>query len=127
MVWPNMALHFTFYGMLKRYWLLVEGEEKPSNTCRLLCGAGSGLLTKLILLPLDTVKKRLQVAGFQGTYQYKGMLDCFTTLAKQQGVVAFYRGASPSLAKAAVMTGVNFYAYEKVLDVCYTFQGGNVT
>jgi len=45
-------------------------------------------------LPFDFVKTRLQKQqkGPDGKVQYKGMLDCFQKVAREEGLLRFYRG-----------------------------------
>lgn len=122
MICPTVGFHFAFYGFFKHAWIVVTGEKAHSKTCLLVSGAASGLCSKLILLPLDNVKKRLQVVGFHDKPTYTGMLNCFAEVSRKQGVRALYRGAAPSLLKAFVVTGISFFAYEQVLDQCYKLQ-----
>ena len=64
----------------------------------------SGLCSKLTLLPLDGVKKRLQVQGLHGFKQeYKGMLHCFRVVINKEGVMALYRGGTPSILKVSAI------------------------
>jgi hypothetical protein len=67
--------------------------------CRsLLSGATAGLLGKLAVYPLDTVKKRLQVqpgAHASAKHHYKGTLHAMRTIAVEEGVIrGLYRGES---------------------------------
>ena len=76
----------------------------------------------------------LQVVGFGSNRTYSGMWTCFRDVVEQQGVLALYRGATASLLKALVVTGITFFVYEQVLDACHEIQlkrssssSGNVT
>ena len=116
MIYPHVGLNFAFYGLFKRAW------SQHGKLSLLLCGALSGVCSKIILLPFDMIKKRLQVTGFHGNTNYNGMYDCFCKLVKEQGVFVLYRGATPSLLKAAVVTGISFFTYEQSLSYCYKYQ-----
>ena len=60
----------------------------------------SGFLAKALLLPIDNVKKRLQVQGSKGFQSsYKGMFNCFRIVVQEQGLLALYRGIVPSVLK----------------------------
>ena len=71
------------------------------------------------------VKKRLQVQGFQHgrsatfgeTPMYTGMIHCIRTVVRQEGMRGLYKGLSPSLLKAGVVTSISFSVYEKCVDV----------
>ena len=63
-------------------------------------GIVSGFLAKAILLPIDNVKKRLQVQGlndFQSNH--KGMIDCLKTTFSESGLAMLYRGVVVSALK----------------------------
>lgn len=91
----------------------------------LVCGSGAGVLSKIIIYPLDVVKKRLQVQGFDkaraefgGVRHYQGMKHCLYTIAMEEGIIhGFYKGLAPSLWKAALVSGSSFYVYEKVCQL----------
>lgn len=121
MIFPYIGLHFSFYGLLKYLWLISLQWKEHNKASLLLCGAASGVSTKLILLPFDMVKKRLQVVGFSDTVPYTGMVDCYQRIVGEQGFAALYRGATPSMLKAAVVTGVSFLIYEQTMEYCHKF------
>lgn len=118
MIFPNTGLHFAFYGTFKRAWIYFSvNDTENKRLMRLTCGGLSGLCSKLMLLPLDVVKKRLQVQGLTGYAEYNGMVHCFRTVVQLDGIVALYRGASPSVWKATIVSGVTFFTYEQTCDM----------
>ena len=77
-------------------------QNKETQFSRLCCGGLSGLGSKLMLLPFDTVKKHLQVQGLnEYTNEYKGMFNCFKTLMQKNGIVILYSGAYPAVLKVS--------------------------
>ncbi|ELK30974.1 Mitochondrial thiamine pyrophosphate carrier [Myotis davidii] len=89
------------------------------NLKNLLCGSGAGVISKTLTYPLDLVKKRLQVGGFEQARasfgqvrSYQGLLDCARQVLREEGVPGFFKGLSPSLLKAALSTGLVFFWYE---------------
>ena len=90
----------------------------------LICGSGSGVVAKFIIYPLDLIKKRLQIQGFQearkpfGAFrQYSGLAHCFVTVFKEEGMIGLYKGLSPSLLKAGVVSGTIFCVYDQTCSV----------
>ena len=82
-------------------------------------------LFTICIYPLDIVKKRLQVQGFESararfgaTKQYSGLTSCLVRIGKEEGVRGLYKGLSPGLLKAGIVAGINFSVYEQV---CYLF------
>ena len=64
------------------------------QTQTVVASAVAGFFASFFSLPFDFVKSRLQSQkkGVNGEVRYKGMLDCFVTVAKEEGVMRFYRG-----------------------------------
>lgn len=103
-------------------------------------GSIAGGTSKLIVYPMDTVKKRLQAQSFgrenvaiqtisgaggssgTGRYKYTGMIDCLATITKEEGFSALYKGLAPTVMKSMIATGVSFacFAFSKnVLESIY--------
>lgn len=89
----------------------TNGEESLSTM--LVSGGLAGSLSWLCCYPLDVVKSRLQAQCAGGAPpQYKGIIDCIRTSASQEGNGVFWRGLGPSLARAFLVNGAIFSAYE---------------
>eukprot|EP01112_Ceratiomyxa_fruticulosa_P017198 TRINITY_DN5316_c0_g1_i3.p1 TRINITY_DN5316_c0_g1~~TRINITY_DN5316_c0_g1_i3.p1 ORF type:complete len:331 (+),score=70.86 TRINITY_DN5316_c0_g1_i3:157-1149(+) len=109
---PYIALQFTIYeeskNFYKRTYNVEDSEVGPIT--QLCCGAIAGTLSKLVVLPLDTIKKRMQVSGVELGYGHKievhGVWDCAKKIAAKEGFRGFYKGTVPSLYKA-VSSGIN--------------------
>lgn len=102
----------------------------PGNFESAFCGGGAGICAKLIVYPLDVVKKRLQVQGFDkgrsqfgSTGSYRGIIDCLTKIVEKESYLGLYKGLSASLLKAAVSSSASFFIYEtccNALILAYT-------
>ena len=113
---PYSSLQFGFYGLFNS-WIPFQVDQLGENISvgrSLLCGALAGLCSKLTVFPLDTVKKRLQVTGFEARREirFNGMLDCVSKTLKREGVQGLFKGVSPALVKAVSITAINFSFYE---------------
>ncbi|KAM3559428.1 hypothetical protein ARSEF4850_004133 [Beauveria asiatica] len=90
-----MALNFgqlAFFSEAK-----VQLKQKTDLSPRmqtLAASATAGFFASFFSLPFDFVKTRLQKQqkGPDGKLPYKGMADCFSKVAKQEGLLRFYRG-----------------------------------
>lgn len=97
-------------------------EPLPSSALQsFICGLAAGALAKLGTHPLDVVKKRFQVAGLQRSAAYgervssqvaASFLMCLQSIAQKEGLGGFYKGAMPSLLKAAPSAAVTFACYD---------------
>ena len=84
-----------------------------------ICGGAAGGLSKLVVYPLDTIKKRLQVQVLTNTLdgaaampRYLGVGDLVRKTLRSEGIKGFYKGIGPTTAKAVVSTAVTFAAFE---------------
>lgn len=107
-VMPYMGLNFALYEKMRAQ------NYSPTTS-----GAFAGLLSKLVVYPLDTVKKRMQMQTLPrasgAVPMYTSSLDCVRTMCRDEGVLALYRGTVPSVAKAIVASSSTFTVYEYVL------------
>ena len=85
------------------------------------CGFGAGCVARLVIHPLDVVKKRFQVAGLARDLRYGERVAAreFSTfagavraIARREGVAGFYKGLAPGLIKSAPASAITFAAYE---------------
>jgi len=90
-----MALNFgqlAFFSEAKSQ--LKTRTEWSSRTQTLTASAVAGFFASFFSLPFDFVKTRLQKQsrGADGKLPYTSMADCFTKVARQEGIMRFYRG-----------------------------------
>ncbi|KAI9752167.1 MAG: putative mitochondrial 2-oxoglutarate/malate carrier protein [Lichina confinis] len=90
-----MALNFgqlAFFSEAKQQLSARTDLSSRSNT--LTASAVAGFFASFFSLPFDFVKTRLQKQqpGPDGKLPYRSMFDCFAKVAKQEGLLRFYRG-----------------------------------
>ena len=112
---PASAVQFGSYAALKTQFPKVFEENDFA------CGFAAGSIARLVVHPLDVVKKRFQVAGFSRSLAYGQRIDAdayrtfFTavrTIAAREGVFGFYKGLGPSLIKSAPASAITFSVFE---------------
>jgi len=123
---PYIAIQFMVYEETKLAYAFIrkkfggQGEEVGALG-HLWCGAVAGTVSKIIVLPLDTLKKRLQISGFERGYgenvSVNGILDCARKIFQREGWKGFYKGTVPSLYKAAPAAALTFATYEQAKKV----------
>ncbi|KAG6602168.1 Protein MITOFERRINLIKE 1, chloroplastic, partial [Cucurbita argyrosperma subsp. sororia] len=69
-------------------------------------GAMAGAFTYVCLLPLDTIKTRLQAKG--ASEIYKGTFDAIVKTFQSRGILGFYRGVSAVIVGSAASSAVYF-------------------
>lgn len=90
-----MALNFgqlAFFSEAKAQ--LKQRTTWSANAQTLSASAVAGFFASFFSLPFDFVKTRLQKQskGPDGKLPYTSMADCFAKVAKQEGILRFYRG-----------------------------------
>lgn len=67
----------------------LKAHTKMSDRARsLTASAIGGFCAAFFSMPFDTVKSRLQ----SSQSKYRGMIDCFVSIARNEGLIRFYRG-----------------------------------
>ncbi|KAK4219806.1 putative mitochondrial 2-oxoglutarate malate carrier protein [Rhypophila sp. PSN 637] len=90
-----MALNFgqlAFFSEAKAQ--LKSRTDWTPNAQTLAASGVAGFFASFFSLPFDFVKTRLQKQSRapDGTLPYRSMADCFVKVAKQEGIMRFYRG-----------------------------------
>ncbi|KAL7984134.1 hypothetical protein Chor_002704 [Crotalus horridus] len=81
----------------------------------LLAGVGGGVVSTLILHPLDLVKIRFAVSdGLELRPKYNGILHCLSTIWKQEGLRGLYQGVTPNVWGAGASWGLYFFFYNAI-------------
>lgn len=71
-----------------------------------------------IFVPVDVVKERLQVQSNRLESTYKGSIDAFRTIVKQEGARGLYKGYTATLFSYGPFSAMYFLLYEEVRSVC---------
>lgn len=82
--------------------------KKQNPLLNLVFGAMSGLVAQTVCYPLDTVRRRMAVAGSG----YTGNLNAVATIFRKEGFRGFYRGMLANAMKVAPNNAIRFGAYE---------------
>lgn len=114
-LFPYNAVQFATFTKLKV--ILSDpntGRIGPLNS--MLAGSVGGIAATVVTYPTDMVKTRLTVAHSDPSKsKYKGMVDAFRVIAKEEGWQAFYKGMSTSIIGVIPFAGGTFMSYE-ILD-----------
>ena len=117
-IMPYMGLNFAIYDRL------TSGDKAVGVSA--YAGTVSGATSKMIVYPLDTVKRRLQAQAVFGPGDdiYEGMVDCFRKMIKKERVSSLYRGLVPSILKTGIATGLSFSLFRWSKNLLEHFQDG---
>ncbi|KAH7437252.1 hypothetical protein KP509_05G062200 [Ceratopteris richardii] len=117
---PNSAVKFYSYEQASRaiLWLYQTqtGQENAELTPVLRLGAGAcaGIIAMSATYPMDMVRGRLTVQTSDSPTRYRGMVHAATTIIKEEGPRALYKGWLPSVIGVIPYVGLNFSVYESL-------------
>ncbi|WZZ34387.1 hypothetical protein YC2023_017788 [Brassica napus] len=119
---PNSAVKFFSYEQASKGILYMyrqqTGNENAQLTpvLRLGAGATAGIIAMSATYPMDMVRGRLAVQTANSPYQYRGIAHALSTVVREEGPRALYRGWLPSVIGVVPYVGLNFAVYESLKD-----------
>lgn len=108
----NQMVRFTVYGFIKKQWQQGDSSYDLSLWQSLVSGSIAGAVSVYATMPMDVVKTKMQ--GLEAS-KYKGSLDCLSTILRNDGVLALWKGTTPRLSRVMFSGGIIFACYEQVL------------
>ncbi|XP_028308997.1 mitochondrial carnitine/acylcarnitine carrier protein [Gouania willdenowi] len=110
---PSSGLYFLTYESLKVL-LTPEGQSvsQLSTPKILLAGGMAGILNWTIALPPDVLKSNFQTAA---DGRYRNLLDVLTTLLREEGATALYKGFNAVFLRAFPANAACFLGFEVAL------------
>jgi solute carrier family 25 carnitine/acylcarnitine transporter 20/29 len=93
----------------------ADGDGDEGLGTMLVSGGLAGVASWVCCYPLDVVKSRLQAQGMGATPRYRGVVDCFRRSVREEGLPVLWRGLGTAVARAFVVNGAIFSAYELAL------------
>ncbi|GKT34815.1 putative multi-domain containing protein [Aduncisulcus paluster] len=106
---PYTAVKFAAFERYKPFFADKNGEL--NNIRRLVAGACAGVTAVMCTYPLDAVKTRLTIQD-KSNPKYSGVINAFTTIAKEEGIGAFFAGLPTTIFGAIPYEGGQFMMYE---------------
>ena len=88
----------------------VLNTAKAVKYEHLLAGISGGVVSTLLLHPLDLLKIRFAVddGNIKDRPKYFGLRHAFSTVLRQEGFVGLYKGVTPNVTGAASAWGLYF-------------------
>ncbi|KAI6118455.1 mitochondrial tricarboxylate transporter [Pisolithus sp. B1] len=115
----NSAVRFTTYTTLKQF---IQSTARPGQSLpsgiTFGIGAVAGFVTVYVTQPLDVIKTRMQ--SLAAKQQYKNSFHCAYRILTEEGVLRFWTGTTPRLARLIMSGGIVFTVYENVIRLIGT-------
>merc|ERR1712008_591212 len=90
--------------------------EKPSILTRFGIAQVVAAGSVTIAYPFDTVRRRLMMMSGENEKMYKGTLDCWRKIAKDEGMKAFYKGNFTNVIRS-IGCALVLVLYDEIIDV----------
>ncbi|GBG24661.1 Mitochondrial carrier protein [Hondaea fermentalgiana] len=110
---PFIAINFASFDTLKTWYYgdvkMNKKELQARNPAVILgLGACAGIIAQTACYPLDTVRRRMQLAG----KNYSSTINAFATILKDEGPLGYYKGMSANAMKVVPNNAIRFAAFE---------------
>lgn len=118
---PTWAIYFTVYERAKVFYYNFFGKHWDVHVDSLNHFAASttaGACLLFVVNPIWVVKTRLMVQTGRESVLYRGTLDAFRQMYKNEGIRVFYSGLVPSLF-GLLHVGIHFPTYEALKKVLH--------
>ncbi|GMM49055.1 ADP/ATP carrier protein [Starmerella bacillaris] len=106
------GLYFGLYDSLKP--VVLIGSLKDSFVASFLLGWAVTTSAGFASYPLDTVRRRMMVAGSP----YKSSLQAFSSILKNEGITSFFKGAGANILRGVAAAGV-LALYDKMQVIMF--------
>ncbi|KAG2204546.1 hypothetical protein INT47_012605 [Mucor saturninus] len=109
------SIYFAGYETMKRVLSNNQGHTTAGPMTHFMSGGFCGILSWLIVFPVDAIKTNLQKDIMMVQPRYSGFWDCAKSLVRKNGLKGLYRGLNVTLIRAFPIHSFNFLVYEQVL------------
>eukprot|EP00484_Ammonia_sp_Unknown_P000396 CAMPEP_0197022412 /NCGR_PEP_ID=MMETSP1384-20130603/3309_1 /TAXON_ID=29189 /ORGANISM="Ammonia sp." /LENGTH=327 /DNA_ID=CAMNT_0042450455 /DNA_START=20 /DNA_END=1003 /DNA_ORIENTATION=+ len=124
----NWGIYFFSYESIKSFFLrhqqqhadTAHSHHKLSSTHHFIAGTVSGLTAISVTNPIWCVKTRMQLQDKSSPTAYRGILDCFSRIIKEEGMLNLYRGLGPAYI-LVLNPALQFTFYEKIKSIFMEF------
>lgn len=107
---PGFSSYFVSYELMMRL------KENAGVFYTLMAGGLAGVVSWVIVIPIDVIKSRLQADGMNhGVKKYHGIGDCWRKSFNQEGWSFLTRGLGSTLIRAFPMNAVCFLVVSTIL------------
>lgn len=107
----NQGLRFMAFAQYKAVVLKFRGTTKLNDVEAVIGGMCAGMFSTVVNNAFDVVKTRMQ--GLDAN-KYNGFLDCAKQIAKNEGLLTFWAGLTPRLARVVPGQGIIFASSERI-------------
>ncbi|KAG8539898.1 hypothetical protein GDO81_020142 [Engystomops pustulosus] len=109
------SVRIGLYDSVKQFY--TKGSEHVGIGSRLLAGCTTGAMAVAIAQPTDVVKVRFQAqANVSSARRYKGTMDAYKTIAREEGMRGLWKGTAPNITRNALVNCTELVTYDLIKD-----------
>ncbi len=104
------------YPVFKNAATSMLGTEKLSFWAMMGCGLASGAFASSTTVPVDVCLVRMQADGRlppEKRRNYKHVFDALRRIAKEEGILTYWRGATPTIYRAMALNASQLSTYDQ--------------
>lgn len=110
---PKAGVRFAAFNFFKEQ--LQDDKGKLSTGSTLLCGMCAGFSEAILAVtPMETVKTKLIHDQNSVAPKYRGLVHGVTTMVKEEGITAIYKGLAPTMAKQGANQATRFLVFNNL-------------
>ena len=115
---PSSTLYYVSYEFVKdKLGDFLIGHEQILAGCS---GFVAEFIAGIVWVPLDVVAQRLQIQGPRSRY-YKGVLNCFARIYREERLQGFYRGYMASMLAYGPGSAIAWMLFERLKQVAFSY------
>lgn len=111
----SMSIMFTTNELVKEAYKSISKKQHLSSIEYFMSGGIAGIIYGAFVAPIEHIKIRMQIQKSSNPI-YRNSIHCASTIIKQYGVKALYRGTYITLAREFLGCGIYFMAYSTLKD-----------
>mmetsp|Transcript_21824 Transcript_21824/g.40894 ORF Transcript_21824/g.40894 Transcript_21824/m.40894 type:complete len:304 (+) Transcript_21824:87-998(+) len=114
------SVRFGVYDVIKEKLGEVPGEKELTLIEKVVSGLSAGAIGAAVANPCDVTMVRMQADGKLAPElrrNYKNVFDGLFTISREEGVASLWKGCSPTVMRAMIVTASQFAAYDQIKEV----------
>ncbi|XP_036054819.1 mitochondrial uncoupling protein 3 isoform X3 [Onychomys torridus] len=112
------SIRIGLYDSVKQFYT-PKGADHSSIAIRILAGCTTGAMAVTCAQPTDVVKVRFQAMirlGTGGERKYRGTMDAYRTIAREEGVRGLWKGTWPNITRNAIVNCAEMVTYDIIKE-----------